>query len=304
MLYDRSVNHPAKKPCASSSSDRVPQSSSPGRADRLTRLLLATLLAQLAGLACAPAVAPEPDAGLEPAVVDANASVDAARPDRGPSDGRLADLVATEGNTSELQPHDSSADSSGTDAGAARDPVVFVHGYLGHAEDWDEMIAALEASGWSGDELFAIQFGDTNDSILDLASLELAPFVQQVLQSTGASRVDMVGHSLGGMVARTYVSKYGGGDTVRDLVFICAPLHGNNSACLTTSFGASSRQLCPAYAGQADSVDSVQWDLNGDPDSADIDETPFGTDQGGGVSWSAIVYSADTIVMPDRKSVV
>jgi hypothetical protein len=47
----------------------------------------------------------------------------------------------------------------------------------------------LVARGFDGDQLFAIDLGDTNRSTLE-QMLDLATFVDDVLAATGASRVD------------------------------------------------------------------------------------------------------------------
>jgi pimeloyl-ACP methyl ester carboxylesterase len=60
----------------------------------------------------------------------------------------------------------------------------------------------------------------------------LAREVDRVLTRTGASRVDLVAHSLGGIVARLYVRELGGARHVRRLVTLGTPHQGTRVAAL------------------------------------------------------------------------
>ena len=55
---------------------------------------------------------------------------------------------------------------------------------------------------------------------------DLARFVQAVLDYTGAKRVDIVGHSLGGTLAREWMRRDHAYQLVRHLVTIASPHHG------------------------------------------------------------------------------
>ena len=55
---------------------------------------------------------------------------------------------------------------------------------------------------------------------------QLAPFVDRVLAATGASQVDMVGHSQGGMMPRQYMRFEGGAAKVHTLVGLAPSNHG------------------------------------------------------------------------------
>jgi hypothetical protein len=57
--------------------------------------------------------------------------------------------------------------------------------------------------------------------------------------------------------------------------------------------------MCPAYAGR---VNEVQWTLNGDPDLDDVDETPFGVEDGGPIRYRAIYSDGDLVILPYESS--
>lgn len=108
-------------------------------------------------------------------------------------------------------------------------PVVLVHGtsetkYM----NWALMSPVLKTRGLC---VYAIAYGDTTgkgpagDPIANSAK-QLATFVDQVLAQTGASKVDIVGHSQGGMMPRQYIKFEGGANKVRNLVAISPTNHG------------------------------------------------------------------------------
>ncbi|MEM4314595.1 MAG: alpha/beta fold hydrolase [candidate division WOR-3 bacterium] len=53
----------------------------------------------------------------------------------------------------------------------------------------------------------------------------LAEFIDKVLQATGAQKVDIVAHSMGGLVARVAIKNYGCSSKVRKLLMIGTPNH-------------------------------------------------------------------------------
>jgi triacylglycerol esterase/lipase EstA (alpha/beta hydrolase family) len=55
---------------------------------------------------------------------------------------------------------------------------------------------------------------------------QVAAKIDAVLAATGAAQVTVVGHSMGGLVARAYLAKHGGAK-VRRVVTIGTPHHGS-----------------------------------------------------------------------------
>lgn len=57
-------------------------------------------------------------------------------------------------------------------------------------------------------------------------SKDLAVLVDDVLRATGASKVDIVAHSMGGLIVRSYLTYLGGGEKVANLVLLASPTIG------------------------------------------------------------------------------
>lgn len=113
-------------------------------------------------------------------------------------------------------------------AAAERNPVIFVHGLTGADWHWDEMIGDFRRDGYRADELYAWNYDYTRSN--KVTAQHLAAYVDDVLARTGAGKVDLVGHSNGGMNTRWYLKFIGGTAKVDDYVSLASPQHGIDSA--------------------------------------------------------------------------
>jgi triacylglycerol lipase len=189
-----------------------------------------------------------------------------------------------------------SSDASSGDASFDEDPVVFVHGYGGKGSDFDTMVGRFKQAGYPADQLFAIDFTDSTGSNLKSAD-ELKAFVATVLAKTGAPKVDLVAHSMGALSARLYL-KNTANVPVRDVVTVAGANHGNDLGWL--GFGDGAKEMQPAFACQGQSLNDVQFQLNGcltdSGRSVDADETP-----GDGVAYLAIRTTTDEVISPSES---
>ncbi|MEM3086953.1 MAG: triacylglycerol lipase, partial [Halobacteria archaeon] len=126
---------------------------------------------------------------------------------------------------------------------AERDPVVFVHGYLGGGWNFFAMKERLEADGWNSSRLHAISYSNPVGSNVQNAN-ELKAFVEDVLARTGAARVDMVVHSMGGLSSRYYIKNLGGDAKVDTLITLGSPHHGTWAA-LAGALTTGAREMIP-----------------------------------------------------------
>ncbi len=97
-------------------------------------------------------------------------------------------------------------------------PVVFVHGLFGDRTNFRGIRRGLDARGASNVAFF--EYGPRID--WPRIATRLGQAVDPVRRETGARRVDVVGHSLGGLVAR-YLVDMRGDAPVRRVVTLGAP---------------------------------------------------------------------------------
>jgi len=88
---------------------------------------------------------------------------------------------------------------------AARAPVVLVHGYLCNHRIWDDIASDLRAQGHT---VLAVNLEPLFTSIDNYADTVEAA-VQDLCQHTGATRVALVGHSMGGLAIRAWMRAKG-----------------------------------------------------------------------------------------------
>jgi triacylglycerol esterase/lipase EstA (alpha/beta hydrolase family) len=110
--------------------------------------------------------------------------------------------------------------AAGTPADA-RLPVLLIHGYFCNRALWRPMAARLAAAGHAVD---AIDLEPPFASIDDYAP-RISAAVDALRARTGASRVALVGHSMGGLAARAYLRAHGD-DAVACVVTLGTPHHG------------------------------------------------------------------------------
>lgn len=124
------------------------------------------------------------------------------------------------------------------------DPVVFVHGINGSSADFAVMIDHLVADGWPRERLFAIDYADPAWGCnVDNAST-LATFVNAVLTTTGATKVDLVAHSMGNLSSRKFLKDLGGAALVNTYVSLGGMHHGLENACLNPLDVCVWQELC------------------------------------------------------------
>lgn len=109
-----------------------------------------------------------------------------------------------------------------------RPPVVFVHGFTGGPETWEKLDGVLSGQLWEtlreryyfADEGIASQADKLRGDVL---GLKLACQKQHIK----ARKVDLVVHSMGGLISRYYISLSGQyNDDVRKLIMVATPNHG------------------------------------------------------------------------------
>ena len=131
-------------------------------------------------------------------------------------------------------------------AAPGQPPVLIIHGYLATRGSLHLLESHLTMRGlivMSYPLGGLINVGDIRDS----AGL-IARKVESIVAQTGIPRVDIVGHSMGGLVGLDYLKRLGGRHRVRRLVMLGTPTQGTWSALfglVTAPLGLASLQLLP-----------------------------------------------------------
>jgi len=107
-------------------------------------------------------------------------------------------------------------------------PILFVHGYTSNASAWDTMKARFQADGWEASSLYAYTFSSTKSNAL--IAQDVATRVNEIKAATGAAKVDIITHSMGGLSSRYYLKNLGGTANVDDWVSLGGPNHGTTWA--------------------------------------------------------------------------
>jgi triacylglycerol lipase len=107
-------------------------------------------------------------------------------------------------------------------------PVLLVHGFAGTKSCWIALTRALRDQGVTVDTFDYLPFGT---SVQDLAD-RLAVKVAGLRSETGADKVHLVGHSLGGVVIAQALADGGLASQVDTVVTLAAPFGGSPWATL------------------------------------------------------------------------
>ncbi len=116
---------------------------------------------------------------------------------------------------------------------AARDPVIVVNGLFGVGFAYEPLVARLRADGY---RVWDFELPTLGTQEIRLSAQALDGFSDAVRAQTGAAKVDLVGHSEGGLVSRAYVKYYGGADEVDSLVTLGTPNYGTVAANIARLF--------------------------------------------------------------------
>jgi len=156
-------------------------------------------------------------------------------------------------------------------------PILLVPGWFDTGRDLAALRIRLIAAGWPESRVQAITFEDPTGSNVDHAR-EIDAAVGRILAETGAPRLDIVAHSMGGLATRWYLRTHPG--EVRRAVFIASPHRGTIAALL-------------AWGGGRDEMI---------PDSPFLDSLNSGPAVPSGVEAITIRTPIDTRVVPGESA--
>lgn len=184
-------------------------------------------------------------------------------------------------------------------------PVVLVHGTIeNRGFNWNALSPLLKNNGYC---VFALNYGQTSVSMgiinalgpIPASAQELSNFVDQVRSATGSSKVDIVGHSQGGMMPNYYIKFLGGASKVDKMIGLAPDNHGTDMGGLlefanqlSVLFPSISDAIYGGIAGPAQGLLDQKFDspfihtLNSVPDTVP------------GVKYTVIATKYDEVVTP------
>ena len=162
------------------------------------------------------------------------------------------------------------------DATLAAHPVLLVHGFGGATSSWKSVAQALAAQGLTVDAMGYAPVGNSVEKLAD----QLVAHVETTLYRTGAAKVHLVGHSLGGVIIAEAI--------------LDPRLNGRVDMVITlgSPFGGS------PWAGLLPLIELVRALRTGSPVLRRLASTPLPE----GVRWLSVTAALD-IVVPGVRSV-
>jgi triacylglycerol lipase len=109
------------------------------------------------------------------------------------------------------------------DVEAAGTPILLLHGMVDNGSIFAVLRRGLTRRGFG--QVVPVNYSPLTMDVR-VAARRLAETVEDLVATTGYRRVHMVGHSLGGLVARYYVQRLGGDARVHTLVTLGTPHSG------------------------------------------------------------------------------
>lgn len=111
------------------------------------------------------------------------------------------------------------------DVEAAGTPIILIHGVIDNRSIFTVLRRALRNRGFG--RLYALNYSPFTDDIAEVAE-RLGSLIEEVCEQTGYERVHIVGHSMGGLIARYYVQRLGGDTHVHTVCTLGSP-HGGTA---------------------------------------------------------------------------
>src|SRR3954467_8000942 len=125
-------------------------------------------------------------------------------------------------------------------------PVLIVHGFLGTRGSMFMLERRLVEDGFVG---VSFNLGTLNTRDIRRSAFLIHRKIERILAQTPSQRIDVIGHSMGGLIGLYYVKKLGGHARVRKLIMMGTPVRGTWAALMGVMtlglWSTSSWQLLP-----------------------------------------------------------
>ena len=125
-------------------------------------------------------------------------------------------------------------------------PLLLIHGFLGTRGSMYLLERRLVEDGFL---VVSFNIGALNVRDIRRSAFMIHRKIDRILAETPAKKIDILGHSMGGLIGLYYVKKLGGAARVRRLIMMGTPVHGTWAALLGVAtlglWSTSSWQLLP-----------------------------------------------------------
>ncbi|TYO98284.1 triacylglycerol esterase/lipase EstA (alpha/beta hydrolase family) [Geothermobacter ehrlichii] len=105
-------------------------------------------------------------------------------------------------------------------------PVLLLHGLFLNRACWWWLRLRLRMAGYR--DIFSLNLSVWHD--IEILTEMIAKKVDSLRLETGVDKVILIGHSMGGLLARNYIQRRGGAEKVKLCVLLGAPNHGSKLA--------------------------------------------------------------------------
>jgi hypothetical protein len=96
------------------------------------------------------------------------------------------------------------AELSGSPCTTEQRPIVFVHGFIGGGDNFAQQSMRFASNGHCLEQIYAFDWNSLDTGANHEAALDA--FIDNVLQETGATQIDLAGHSAGGGLGYEFLS--------------------------------------------------------------------------------------------------
>jgi triacylglycerol lipase len=125
-------------------------------------------------------------------------------------------------------------------------PVLLIHGFLGTRGSMYMLERRLVDDGMC---VFSFNLGAVNARDIRSSAFLIHRKIERILAQTGWEKIDIIGHSMGGLIGLYYIKKLGGQERVRRLIMMGSPMRGTWAALAGVAtlglWSTSSWQLLP-----------------------------------------------------------
>lgn len=172
-------------------------------------------------------------------------------------------------------------------------PIVLLHGTSGSPGDWKDLVTQLRDLGWA---VFIPGYGQRGTNLITDSASQISAYLELVLQTTGAEKLILVGHSQGGVLARYYLKFLGGAAVTKHLICLASPNHGTTLGGMLGKLVATNKQaelmtkMIDSYFGPAG-----MQQISGSPFLKELNTGPECLP---GVGYTCIATRTDTTVVP------